>query len=104
MANVGHMTTAHTTGRVPVIDLPVRLMVSRTSAGMTQTELSVALGTARATIANYEAGKPVRRSTVMAWAMATDVDPKWLMTGEPPSPGDDGGSTVRPKGFEPLTF
>lgn len=91
-------------GRVPVIDLPKRLMLARTDAEMSQAELAKALGAGRATIANYEAGKPVRRSTVMAWAMATDVDTKWLMTGEPPSPGGDGGSDVRPKGFEPLTF
>lgn len=99
------MTTAQSFGRVPAIDLPVRLLIARSSAGMSQAELAKAIGAGRATIANYEAGKPVKRSTVMAWALATGIDANWLMTGdEPPSPDGDGGSEVRPKGFEPLTF
>lgn len=100
------MTTAQQYGRVPAIDLPVRLMVARTSADMSQADLAKAIGAARSTVANYEGGKMPRRGTVMAWALATGVDVHWLMTGEePPSPGDgDRGSEVRPKGFEPLTF
>lgn len=109
LSKVGRMTRAQQAGRVPAIDLPVRLMVARTSAGMTQANLAAALGIARATVANYEAGKTPQRPTVMAWAMATGVDRQWLTTGvpegeEPPSPDGDGGSEVRPKGFEPLTF
>lgn len=105
LSNVAHMTTAQSFGRVPAIDLPVRLLIARSSAGMSQAELAKAIGAGRATIANYEAGKPVKRSTVMAWALATGIDANWLMTGdEPPSPDGDGGSEVRPKGFEPLTF
>lgn len=98
------MTTAQNFGRVPAIDLPVRLLIARSAAGMSQSELAKAIGAGRATIANYEAGKAVKRSTVMAWALATGVDAQWLMTGEAPSPDGDGASQVRPKGFEPLTF
>lgn len=104
LSNVAHMTTAQNFGRVPAIDLPVRLLIARSAAGMSQSDLAKAIGAGRATIANYEAGKAVKRSTVMAWALATGVDAQWLMTGEAPSPDGDGASQVRPKGFEPLTF
>lgn len=35
-----------------------------------------------------------------------DISPTFLMTGrsDQPGPGGDGGGSVRPKGFEPLTF
>lgn len=98
------MTTAHVTGRVPAIDLPMRLLIARMSAGMSQTELAAAIGAGRSTVTNYEAGKTPRKGTVMAWAVATGVDVNWLMTGEAPSPDGDEASQVRPKGFEPLTF
>lgn len=104
LTKVAHMTTAYETGRVPVIDLPMRLMIARSAAGFSQQQLAEKIGAARATVANYEAGKMPRRGTVMAWAVATDVDVRWLMTGEAPSPDGDGASQVRPKGFEPLTF
>lgn len=97
------MTTARTFGFIPAIDLPARLLLARNAAGMTQTQLAKVAGISRATIANYEAGKSPRRSAVLAWAMATGVDPTWLLTGEAPSPDGDGASVVRPKGFEPLT-
>lgn len=98
------MTTANAHGYIPAIDLPVRLMIARNYAGMTQRQMAEAIGIGRATVANYEAGKMVRRAPVMAWALATGVDAKWLMTGEaPPSDGDGGAPVVRPKGFEPLT-
>lgn len=99
------MTTANLPGRVPAIDLPLRLMIARLTAGMSQSDLADAIGASRATVTNYEAGKVPRKGTVMAWAVATGVDVRWLVTGEePPSPDGDGGSEVRPKGFEPLTF
>ncbi|MFL0579162.1 helix-turn-helix domain-containing protein [Dietzia sp. 179-F 9C3 NHS] len=102
--NVGHMTSAYEVGRIPAIDLPVRLLVARQTAGLTQTELAKLIGSARQTVQNYEAGKSPRRATVMAWAMATGVNATWLLTGEAPPSDDDGASgVVRPKGLEPLT-
>ncbi len=97
------MTNSLAFGRVPTIDLPMRLMIARTSAEMSQADLAEAIGASRATITNYETGKMPRRGTVMAWALATGVSAQWLMTGEAPSPDGDGASSVRPKGFEPLT-
>lgn len=44
------MTTAQQYGRVPAIDLPVRLMVARTSADMSQADLAKAIGAARSTV------------------------------------------------------
>lgn len=108
LSNVRQVTTANTTGRVPVIDLPIRLMLARTSAGMKQAELAKAIGVSRATVANYECTNvEPRRSVVMAWAMATGVDLRWIITGETAGDDGDGGdppAMVRPKGFEPLTF
>lgn len=97
------MTTASAHGYIPAIDLPVRLMIARNHAGMTQRQMAEAIGIGRATVANYEAGKGVRKSTVMAWALATGVDATWLQTGEAPPSDDGGASGVRPKGLEPLT-
>lgn len=82
----------------------MRLVIARNYAGMTQTALAKALGVARQTVQNYEAGKALHRATVMAWAVATGVNVQWLMTGEAPPSDDDGASgVVRPKGLEPLT-
>lgn len=88
------MTTIFTTrGRVPVLDLRLRLTVARETAGMSQAELADAIDGSRATVSNYERGvvQP-RRVTLRLWAMATGVDFHWLETGEAPSPDGDGAS------------
>lgn len=78
---------------VPQWTLGDRLRKARESAGLEQTELAQSLGASRKTIGNAERGQhQPRRSLVMAWALATNVPVRWLMTGESPSSGDDGDS------------
>lgn len=90
------MTTAHARGVIPVPTGPQRLMLAR--------EYAEQLGVGLATVYRAESGKTTpRRTTIMAWAMATGVDLHWLETGEAPSPDGDGASTVRHQGLEPRT-
>ena len=48
-----------------------------------------------------------KKLVVNAWAVICDVDVDWLRTGHENTPqpnGPEGGSVVRPEGFEPPTF
>nr|WP_280381068.1 helix-turn-helix transcriptional regulator [Nocardia wallacei] len=68
-------------------------MIARQHVGITQSELADRLGVTTSTVQRAEAGqtKP-RRTTLMAWSMATGVNLHWLETGETPAPdGPDGG-------------
>ena len=99
------MTRAYERGVIPVLNAGQRLTVARQYVGLTQSELAERLGVTTATVQRSESGqtKP-RRTTFMAWSMATGVDLHWLETGEAPSPGGgDGASTVRHQGLEPRT-
>ncbi|WP_425284603.1 helix-turn-helix domain-containing protein [Gordonia westfalica] len=66
-------------------------MVARQYVGLTQGELADALGVTTATVQRAESGqtKP-RRTTYMAWSMATGVDLHWLEKGHAPPPDGDG--------------
>lgn len=107
------MTASSTPGHdiIPDWTLGDRLRKARELCGYTQREMANLLGISQRAVSNYEkAGDPIqdgripRSQTVMAWAMATGVNVQWLANGKAPSPDGDGASTVRPKGFEPLTF
>ena len=56
-----------------------RLADVRSKAALTQAELGVKAGIGRATVANAEAGKPVRMPTVRKLAEALGVEPRQLM-------------------------
>lgn len=93
--------------RRPRFELKHRLVLARETADMDQTKLAHSLGVARQTISNYERGTTSpRRAVLLAWAMATDVDVEWLLTGmENPHPGSPGeGESVPPTGVEPATY
>lgn len=95
LGNVAHMTSIfNSAGRVPELNtLPLRCHVSRETAGLSQGDLADAMDSSRTTVSNYERGTTTpRRQTLRLWAMATGVDPHWLMTGEAPSPDGDGAS------------
>ncbi len=65
---------------------------------MDQTALAEALGMSRQTVSNYERGATnPRRAVLLAWAMATGVDAKWLEA------GDEAPTPVGPAGIEPTT-
>lgn len=92
-------------GIVPTLTAAQRLMIARMHVGLTQGEMAERLGVTTATVQRTESGhtRP-RRTTVMAWSMATGVNLRWLETGEaPPSGGDDGAGKVRHQGLEPRT-
>ena len=85
------MTAAHTNGVIPELTDARRLMLARLHADMSQSEFARVLGVTPATVQRAEAGltRP-RRTTFMAWSLATGVDLQWLETGKTPTPGDDG--------------
>lgn len=101
------MTRAVVTGGVvPDWTMSDRLRKAREFAGLSQGELAEAVDLSPRAVGNYEAGRRVpRRPAILAWSAATGVSMFWLENGENPPSGDDGGPvSVRPKGFEPLTF
>ena len=79
---------------IPIIDVPVRLRLSREQAGYRerQAEFAEVLGVSRNTVANYELGKTDRRRPIVmrAWALATGVPLEWI---------EDG---VVPEGYDPV--
>lgn len=88
------MTSAHQqTGRIPVPTAGQRMMLARMHAGLTQGQMASRLGVSIATVQRSEGGvSNPRRTTLMAWSMATDVDLYWLETGNAPSPNGDGAA------------
>lgn len=80
-------------GVIPELTGPQRLTIARQFVGLNQGEMAERLGVTTATVQRAEAGqtKP-RRTTYMAWSMATGVDLYWLETGKVPSPNGDGTS------------
>lgn len=90
------MTAAHTAGVVPVLTGPQRLMVAREHADLNQAELAQRLGVSSATVQRAESGKTEpRRTTLMAWSLATGVNLHWLETGQAPRQDDpDGGESA----------
>jgi transcriptional regulator with XRE-family HTH domain len=89
------MTQLAVQGIVPEWTLGDRLRKAREASGLNQTELAEITGISRRSISKYELGEAEpRRPQILAWAMATGVATAWL----------EQGDSVRPKGFEPLTF
>ncbi len=80
-------------GVIPVPTAAQRLMLARMHAGLNQGEMAERLGVTTATVQRAESGatKP-RRTTYMAWSMATGVNLYWLETGTAPSPEGDGAA------------
>ena len=66
--------------RIPEWTLQDKLRKARTAAGFDQTQLAHEMGISRALVSGYELGtmKP-RRSNVIAWAFACNVDPHWML-------------------------
>jgi transcriptional regulator with XRE-family HTH domain len=80
---MGYM--AHTI--IPTWTLADRLVKARESAGKNQSQIADELGVGLRSIVRYEKGHHVpKRAIVLAWAMATNVDPEWLETGTPTDP------------------
>lgn len=77
------MAEPATTGRVPIWTLADRLVKARHVADLTQDALAHRLEVSKKTIIRAEAGGTVRRSLLIAWALACRVDVSWLLTGDP---------------------
>lgn len=73
------MTIQPHNNRIPLWTLQDGLRKAREWADLDQTELADRLEVSRGTVSGYERGttKP-RRSMVIAWAFACDVEPEWL--------------------------
>lgn len=90
------MTTAHRRGIIPTLSSGLRLEIARRTVAASQRDFAKLIGVSQNTVQRAEAGHPMKRTTVLAWAMATGVDLDWLETGETPPPDGDGvpGSTL----------
>lgn len=72
-----------TTTTIPRWTLSDRLHKARVHAGLTQAELAARLECADKTVWRIEnADSHVKRSMIMAWAVACEVDANWLLTGQ----------------------
>lgn len=90
---------------IPQWDQSDRLRKAREYAGYEQADLERLTGLSRATISNYERGRTkASKAGLNLWSLATGVSLSWLVNGESPDPQSGPGLSVRPKGFEPLTF
>lgn len=72
---------------VPQWTIQDRLRKAREQAGMTQRELADAIGVAKSTISNYEAGTIThqRKIVMNQWALVTGVPVAWLWGDDTPS-------------------
>ena len=86
------MTTAHRRGIIPELSPGLRLEIARRTVAPSQREFAKMLGVSHGTVQRAESGQPMKRTTVLAWAMATGVDLDWLEHGKTPSPDGDGVS------------
>ncbi|MGE8281472.1 MAG: helix-turn-helix domain-containing protein [Stenotrophomonas sp.] len=73
------------------MDIPsmsVRIKASRISAGLSQTELAVAIGVNRSTVGHWERGGAFSpsREHLQALSLALQVSLDWLVHGEPSVP------------------
>lgn len=109
-------TDAHVPGSIPVWTQADRLRKARESIGWSQQELADAMDVSRGTISNAEGGKPLQRSTLRLWAIATGCPIDWLRDGtraaDQPAKQPRGGAGVRRRdalgeapatGLEPVT-
>ena len=78
-------------GDIPAWSPFDRLVKARTHAGLNQDQMADRLGMSRRTVGAYEAGtREPKRPILIAWAMATGVNLRWLETGESPAPTPPG--------------
>ncbi|WP_342216949.1 helix-turn-helix transcriptional regulator [Nocardia neocaledoniensis] len=83
--------TSTIVGIVPEIKIHQRLMIARQHVDLNQQELARLLGVTTSTVQRAESGATQpRRTTLMAWSMATGVNLEWLETGQAPHPADEG--------------
>jgi transcriptional regulator with XRE-family HTH domain len=92
------MTTQAEWGHIPERTIGRRLRDAREDTGMSQSEFAEATGISRRTISRCEQETnpaAIKRPTLLAWAMATNVPLIWIQTGIVPQPGDGASVTHR---------
>jgi transcriptional regulator with XRE-family HTH domain len=68
------------------------MKIAMADAGISVQQMADYLGVERSTITRYTNDRGlVRRSVLVAWALATGVSLQWIETGEAPAPDGDGG-------------
>lgn len=88
------------TTRTPEFTLADRLRKARETAELSQDELARALTIGRNSIGRYEAGTyPPSRAVIIAWAMVTGVDLRWLLADDSlvSDPAQEPGGTPAPR-------
>lgn len=98
------MTTAHRRGIIPPLSPEMRLEIARRHVAATQREFAEMIGVSQNTVNRAESGQPMKRSTLLAWAMVTGVDLDWLEHGTVPTDGgpDQGVSPTDGKHLSPV--
>jgi transcriptional regulator with XRE-family HTH domain len=77
-----------------------RLRKARETAGLSQAEIAEALGVQGGSVSRFEHDhQALRRSYLLAWAMATGVDLDWLRYGDQDFDGDPGGASTPTKWY-----
>ena len=70
--------TTNTPMTIPAWTLGDRLAKARQTRHLSQTEMAHLLGLSLRSVNRYEVGAlEPKRQTLLAWAMATGVDPEW---------------------------
>lgn len=101
------MTQMEQDGAVPVLTRGWRMKMALAHADVSTQEMADYLEVSRDTIHRWTNDKgPVKRSTLLLWAMKTNVSLAWLQTGVAPTP--DGGEgqeyTSRDSNPEPADY
>lgn len=84
------------TGRlIPEFDMADRLRKSARVAGLTNRQMASMLGVNESSVSGWINGahRPSRQ-TLMVWSQMTDVDFRWLETGELPTTPPEGGDSA----------
>lgn len=75
---------------------------AREFAGLTQQQLSDAIGVSRHSISTYEGRGTNSRPVLLSWALCCGVSLPWLRDGTVPSGQDDPEVRTVPSGHRPL--
>lgn len=103
--NLDYMTTQDDGRFVPEITRGWRLKIARAHTGLGVRDFAERIGVSHGTVTSAELDqREVRPITLKMWAMVTGVDLRWLETGVPPAPDNDGGDSVGEGVLETPTF
>ena len=91
-----------TTATVPTFTLGDRLRKAREHAGVSVDEMAAILDVSDRTVRNYETDKtPIKRPSVVAYAMRCNVPVEWLVVGRDQRGNDQRCNPYPPEDHDP---